>query len=201
MTTVGYIGVLLGLFVIRQATKGRSLGDVPGDMAALLVAVVTGDTNAMQEVLARKGEQTSDPNTTAGTAGSTPAAGDANAGQRVLSAMIDLAQKANNRYVWGGTGPDGYDCSGLVWAAMKQAGVYTGPRFNTGSMTQSLGSKLTLLGAGESTIGDVVLWPSHVGVIDGEGTMFSALNASDGIKHSPISYGPKGESYKVYRVS
>ena len=26
-------------------------------------------------------------------------------------------------YEWGGTGPDAYDCSGLVWAAYQSAGV------------------------------------------------------------------------------
>lgn len=29
-------------------------------------------------------------------------------------------------YVWGATGPDGFDCSGLVWAAYNQAGVSLG---------------------------------------------------------------------------
>jgi|ERR1700733_9144356 len=37
---------------------------------------------------------------------------------------LDWAEsKAGLPYVWGGTGPDGYDCSGLVQAAFESVGV------------------------------------------------------------------------------
>ena len=35
----------------------------------------------------------------------------------------------------------------------------------------------------------IVLWPAHMGIVDGPGTMFSALNSRYGIIHSPISWG------------
>lgn len=37
--------------------------------------------------------------------------------------LLDLAElQINKPYVWGGNGPDVFDCSGLVWFLLKQAG-------------------------------------------------------------------------------
>jgi hypothetical protein len=38
-----------------------------------------------------------------------------------------LTQQLGKPYVTGGTGPTGYDCSGLIYAGLKKAGVYSNP--------------------------------------------------------------------------
>jgi cell wall-associated NlpC family hydrolase len=44
--------------------------------------------------------------------------------------------QAGKPYIYGGTGPKGYDCSGLVYAAYKRAG-FTLPRTTEGMLTSS----------------------------------------------------------------
>jgi cell wall-associated NlpC family hydrolase len=44
--------------------------------------------------------------------------------------------QAGKPYIYGGTGPNGYDCSGLVYAAYKRAG-FTLPRTTNGMLASS----------------------------------------------------------------
>ncbi|CCQ16142.1 putative uncharacterized protein [Rhodococcus sp. AW25M09] len=74
-------------------------------------------------------------------------------------------------YVWGGTGPDGFDCSGLVVWAYKQVGK-TLPR---SSQAQAQGG--TPVDQKDLQPGDVVLfYPdiSHVGIYAGGGNVLHA---------------------------
>ncbi|MEK8071242.1 NlpC/P60 family protein [Rhodococcus sp. EXRC-4A-4] len=74
-------------------------------------------------------------------------------------------------YVWGGTGPDGFDCSGLVVWAYKQVGK-TLPR---SSQAQAAGG--TPVDQKDLQPGDVVLfYPdiSHVGIYAGNGNVLHA---------------------------
>jgi cell wall-associated NlpC family hydrolase len=41
-----------------------------------------------------------------------------------------LKQALGTPYVWGGQGPGGFDCSGLIWWAMQQAGLKPPPRLS-----------------------------------------------------------------------
>jgi peptidoglycan DL-endopeptidase CwlO len=110
------------------------------------------------------------------------AAGSSAARNRVV--QIALAQ-LNDRYVAGGTGPDSFDCSGLVRYAYEQAGV--GGALGGGhsaSAMLSWGRSMGLTSRTNGRVGDVVIYGdgSHAGIYIGGGKIVSALNSSQGIR-------------------
>jgi cell wall-associated NlpC family hydrolase len=78
-------------------------------------------------------------------------------------------------YRWGGTGPGGFDCSGLVQAAYRAAGIdlprVAQAQFDAGPQVASVGAAepgdLVFFGASTSTI-------DHVGIYVGGGQMIDA---------------------------
>ncbi|WP_427173654.1 C40 family peptidase [Arthrobacter sp. 92] len=82
-------------------------------------------------------------------------------------------------YVWGGTTPNGWDCSGFTQWVYAQAGISI-PRTNAwNAMTPTA----------TPAPGDLVMQNggAHVGVYVGNGMMISALNPSDGTLLLPVS--------------
>lgn len=62
------------------------------------------------------------------------AASDRTAATRISKRLRALAwakKQEGKPYIWGGTGPDGFDCSGLVYAAYLHAGVNFGEHRTT----------------------------------------------------------------------
>lgn len=222
MQTIGWVFILIGFIVIRQASRGRPIGNIPSDIGDILRGAATSlqspsaGSDIIKAVLARQGTNIGQINATVGSMGGSGLSGaggggggagggggtswfygDGNGkGTQVLAAMHTLAAAANNTYKWGAAGPSAYDCSGLVWAAMKNTGVYTGLRFTTYTFVMQMSGRIAKVD--NPSVGDVVLWPSHIGVVDGAGTMYSALNPTDGIKSSPLSWGPKNEGNPTY---
>jgi cell wall-associated NlpC family hydrolase len=184
--------VIMGSLALRGAAKGRGFDKVYGDLGDVVTAVVTGDWAAMSEVLARgadplpvRGTSVTDETSTAllRTAENGPqSAGPSDA--LLLSTAHRLGD--GKRYVRGTTGPDSYDCSGLVWAAAKAAGLYSGPRFTSASWPLVAAAVATKVSSPQ--VGDVVLWPGHMGIVDGDGTFFSALNPSRGIATTRMEF-------------
>lgn len=94
-------------------------------------------------------------------------------------------------YRWGGTGPDGYDCSGLVQAAYRAAGVDlprvaqaqydAGPP--VGPATPPLPGDLVFFG---SSPGDV----THVGLYVGGGEMIDAPHTGTVVRLEPTPIVP-----------
>lgn len=63
-------------------------------------------------------------------------------------------------YIWGGTGHIGVDCSGLVQSALAATGVDV-PR-DTDQQELQLGRPVDFA---ERTVGDLLFWPGHVGLV------------------------------------
>lgn len=195
MNTVAWVLILVAGLLVRGMTKGRSITQLPGDLGEMFNALVSGDQASLATALGRTGD--SQVPTTAEspvTAAQAVAAGPGG-GSSLLGEMKRLG--AGKPYVWGGTGPNGYDCSGIVWRAMKNLALYSGPRFTTLTFIVALRSSLTKVNSPQA--GDVVWWPTHMGVCDGKDSFYSALSRNGGIKSVPISAMPKGAIF--YRLN
>jgi cell wall-associated NlpC family hydrolase len=100
---------------------------------------------------------------------------------------IDFASaRVGHRYCWGGTGPACFDCSGLVEQAWASAGVRI-PR-----TTGAIASALPEVPLDRLRAGDILWWPGHVGIYEGDGWMIDALDTRHGVVRRPmLEYGPR----------
>ncbi|WP_017602915.1 C40 family peptidase [Nocardiopsis alkaliphila] len=109
--------------------------------------------------------------TTGADGGSVAASGD-------VQAVLEFARaQIGKPYVWGGTGPNGYDCSGLTQAAWAQAGVSL-PRTTYDQVNAG-----TPVSRDQVQPGDLLFFysasaPSHVGIYSGNGKMIHGSNPS-----------------------
>jgi cell wall-associated NlpC family hydrolase len=90
-------------------------------------------------------------------------------------------------YVWGGTTPAGFDCSGLVQYVYREAVGKSLPR-----VTESMAAAGRHISRAEAVPGDVVYWPGHVGIYIGGGMMIHAPYPGRSVEYSSIW---AGESY------
>jgi cell wall-associated NlpC family hydrolase len=93
----------------------------------------------------------------------------------VIAAISFAAEQLNTPYLWGGTGTGGFDCSGLVQAAYRRAGISlprvaqsqfdAGPAVTSGTSVEP--GDLVFFGTGPNSV-------DHVGLYVGAGEMIDA---------------------------
>jgi peptidoglycan DL-endopeptidase CwlO len=109
--------------------------------------------------------------------------------QRVLrlgnmTAVIAYArQQVGKRYVSGGEGAGGFDCSGLTRAAYARAGI----RLPHSSGAQA--ARARRISRSQARPGDLVVGPGHVGIYMGNGMMIDAGNHRTGVVYRRLYSG------------
>jgi peptidoglycan DL-endopeptidase CwlO len=97
--------------------------------------------------------------------------------QAVATAIAYAEAQLGKPYQWGGTGPDAFDCSGLVMMAYRTAGIYLARTSQEQWLTEPH------VPASEVQPGDLVFFagadgtptaPGHVGLVIGNGQMIEA---------------------------
>lgn len=110
---------------------------------------------------------------------------DVDASGRAGAAIAFARSQIGDRYVYGGTGPDGWDCSGLMQAAFAAAGA---------SIPRVAGAQYSAaqpVPFGSIQPGDLVFYAdmSHVGLYIGGGKVIEAANSSVPVRVGSLSYG------------
>ncbi|MBN9757762.1 NlpC/P60 family protein [Pseudonocardia sp. Ae707_Ps2] len=93
-------------------------------------------------------------------------------------------------YVWGGTGPDGFDCSGLMLASWASAGVAL-PAGTVNQKNAGTPSSPAAIAPGDlvfipGSLGSPAN-PRHVGMYVGHGLVINAYDSSTGVVLQPLS--------------
>ncbi|MFF1698228.1 C40 family peptidase [Streptomyces sp. NPDC058257] len=114
----------------------------------------------------------------------------------VGSVISFLKAQLGDAYVMGASGPNAWDCSSLVQAAFKQAGVDL-PRV---SQDQSVAG--TPVSLSNVQVGDILYWGGagsayHVGVYIGNGQYLDAANPGKGVVVQDLSGYPADGAVRV----
>lgn len=106
-------------------------------------------------------------------------------GQKVLN--LGLTKKGDP-YVWGATGPDAFDCSGLVYWLYAQFGVH----LNRIAIDQASNG----YAVSDPAPGDIVVLSGggHVGIYAGDDMVLNAPQSGDVVKLSPLS------NFSIYAI-
>ncbi|MEE1942481.1 NlpC/P60 family protein [Streptomyces sp. TRM 70361] len=106
---------------------------------------------------------------------------------RAGAAFSAAQSKVGSPYVWGATGPNSFDCSGLTSWAYSQAGVSL-PR-----TSQAQANAGTRISKGELAVGDLVFFYSdlhHVGLYAGNGQILHAPKPGANVRYESINNMP-----------
>jgi cell wall-associated NlpC family hydrolase len=123
----------------------------------------------------------------------------------VVTAIAYAADQLGKPYVWGGTGPAGYDCSGLVMMAYQAAGISL-PR----TTFQQVDSGTPVYSESQLKPGDLLFTPGsdgtatdpgHVGMYIGSGLVIQAPQTGEKIKLTPLKGYWEDSTVAIRRIT
>ncbi len=138
---------------------------------------------AMLATLTAQQQQTVTATTTPGAGGSTKATDNVPVSGAAGQAVAYAYSKLGDPYVYGATGPDSFDCSGLVQAAWASAGVAI-PR-----TTYEQVAALPAVSTNDLQPGDLLFFDGdgHVGMYVGGGYLIDAPQTGEDVEKVPLS--------------
>ena len=163
----------------------------------------TSNSNSNSNKNTNTNNQSSSNNATAPAPTPTPSHPATSGNQSKGMAIANTAlSKQGSNYVWGASGPNTFDCSGLVWWAHKQNGVNFG-RCST-KVLVGMGQSVA---RGNLQAGDIILFSSngkasgvhHVGIYVGGGRMVHAPRTGETVKVVNITSGYYNNQYYTAR--
>ncbi|MFE4582293.1 C40 family peptidase [Streptomyces chartreusis] len=140
-------------------------------------------------------QESTQPPADSGTSDSSSSS-DSSYATKAEKALAFARSQIGKPYVWGATGPDSYDCSGLTQAAWKAAGVDI-PRVTYDQVNAG-----TTVPLSSAQPGDLVFFyddVTHVGIYIGNGMMIHAPKPGAYVREESIYYDGESSIHSVVR--
>jgi cell wall-associated NlpC family hydrolase len=186
-----YVAIAAGVILAWSGVKGKSV-------SAVIRSVLTGRNPGLlgnaNPLIDQSGSDAG-----SGVGGPLPASDSAIAN--------DAMRYVGVPYLWAGHTPNGWDCSGFVnWVLgvdlhmhIPLVGTFTGASHGPVASAYMVWGRHVPIS--QMQAGDIVVWPTHIGIVTAPGRMISALSEQYGTKETPIiGWGPKGEPYQIRRA-
>ena len=179
-----------------KKAKAEAVRKAEAKKKAEAAAKAKAEAEAAAERASRSTERTTLSASSGSSAGSGSSSYSSSATGSAASVIAVAQSQIGDAYVSGGTGPNSWDCSGLVQAAFGTVGVDL-PR-----VSQSQSTAGTQVSLDNLQPGDILYWGGagsayHVGIYVGGGQFVGAQNSSTGVVQKSLDYDPPSGAVRV----